>query len=153
MNTKLVPLISRPCSQDWKAMTGDAQRRFCEHCQLHVHNLSAMSPAERETLLAQRGERQCIAYVDSPDSIRVQRGTWLFIQRLLRPWRAGVALFTLLVSLFTAGCATTHDPCPLPPPASHDCTPANPGPDGKYWVGGITSSPPLWRRILFFWKR
>src|SRR4051812_1226688 len=95
MNTKFVPLISRPCSQDWNAMSGDDQRRFCDQCQLHVHNLSAMSPAGQQDLLAGTTGRRCIAYVVPDGAIRVRPGTWIFLQRFLRPWRAGIALFTL----------------------------------------------------------
>ncbi len=51
MKTNFAPLISKPCPADWDAMTGDAKRRFCEHCRLHVHNLTAMDEAERVALL------------------------------------------------------------------------------------------------------
>ena len=79
-------------------MRGDGKRRFCDLCQLHVHNLTATSAAEREALLVQRGTRQCIAYVAGGHSIRVRTGTWLFLQRFLRPWRAGLALIAVLRS-------------------------------------------------------
>jgi hypothetical protein len=153
MKAKFVPRISQPCSQDWNAMAGDERRRFCEQCQLHVHNLSAMSDAEREALISQRGARQCIAYIADDRSIRVRTGTWLLLQRLLRPWRAGLALLAVLLPIGSSGCATTHQQTPPPTPETHACKQARELPDGKYWVGGITYEPPLWRRILFFWER
>lgn len=104
MDTKFVPLISRPCSQNWNAMSGDDQRRFCDHCQLHVHNLSAMSHAEQQALLSAPNTRRCIAYLAPDNSLRVRRSTWLLIQRWLRPWRAGLALLAVLLP---SGCATS----------------------------------------------
>jgi len=73
MKTKFVPGISQPCSQDWGTMSGDEKRRFCSHCQLHVHNLSAMSAAEQGTVLSQRGSRQCIAYLAEDRTIQSVR--------------------------------------------------------------------------------
>jgi hypothetical protein len=35
--------VSSPCSQDWNSMIGNDRVRFCEHCSLHVHNLSEMT--------------------------------------------------------------------------------------------------------------
>src|SRR3954470_1861862 len=103
MKTKFVPRISQPCSQEWEAMKGDDKRRFCDQCHLHVHNLSAMSPTEQQALLSQRSTRQCIAYVASNHSIRVRTRTWLLLQRLLPPWRAGLALLAVLLPFGLSG--------------------------------------------------
>lgn len=153
MKTKFVPRISQPCSQDWNTMTGDDQRRFCDRCQLHVHNLSAMSAVEQQALLSQRGPRQCIAYLAADRTIQVRTGTWLFLQRLLRPCHAGLALLAVLLPFGSSGCATTQPQTPPPPPDTHACKQARELPDGKMWLGGVTYEPPLWRRILFFWER
>jgi len=154
MKTKFVPRISQPCYQDWDAMEGDDKRRFCDQCQLHVHNLSAMSPAEQQALLSQRRPRQCIAYVATDHSIRVRTGTWLLLQRLLRPWRAGLALLTVLLPFGISGCATARQQAPPPKPDIHACKQARELPDSRGMVkGGIFCEPPLWRRILFFWER
>src|SRR3954447_5134850 len=116
MKARFVPRISQPCSQEWSAMNGDDKRRFCAQCQLHVHNLTAMSATEQHALLSRRGTRQCIAYLASDGAIRVRTGTWLFRQRFLRPWRAGLALIAVLLPAGLSGCATTHQPAPPPPP-------------------------------------
>ena len=153
MNTKFVPSLSHPCSQDWNDMSGDDKRRFCDRCQLHVHNLSAMSPIEQRTLLSERGVRRCVAYLTTSNSIRVRSGTWLFLQRWLRPWRAAVAVLTILLPSAFSGCATSR-PQTLPQPAdTHDSKQVRQIHDGKMVAGGITCEPPLWRRILFFWER
>lgn len=43
--------IAAPCPMKWEDMAGDDKRRFCHHCQLHVHNFSAMTEDEAENLL------------------------------------------------------------------------------------------------------
>lgn len=61
--------IKAPCSADWEAMEGGAAKRHCEECDLHVHNLSAMTRAEGEALLAGRraGERVCVRMEQNAD--------------------------------------------------------------------------------------
>lgn len=43
--------VASPCSARWEDMRGDDTTRFCEQCSLHVHDLTAMSNAEAESLL------------------------------------------------------------------------------------------------------
>ena len=43
--------ISEPCRADWDAMPGNDRKRFCNVCQKHVHNLSALSAPEAAGLL------------------------------------------------------------------------------------------------------
>lgn len=52
-----LPLVERieiasPCDVPWDTMVGDDKTRFCGQCRLHVHNLSAMSRVEAESLLS-----------------------------------------------------------------------------------------------------
>ncbi len=35
--------IASPCKADWNSMSGNDEVRFCEHCNLSVHNLSALT--------------------------------------------------------------------------------------------------------------
>lgn len=149
---RFFPRISHPCSQDWSSMTGDDKRRFCDLCQLHVHNLSAMSAAEQQALLTRQSKRQCIAYLAIDHAIRVRTGTWLFFQRLLRASRAGLALIAIVLPFGSSSCVTPRQPPPSSPD-THSCKQAHELPDGKLVLGGITYEPPLWRRILFFWER
>lgn len=51
--------IESPCMQSWKGMTGGDQKRFCTSCDKHVHDLTALSRAEGEKLLA-GSEHVCI---------------------------------------------------------------------------------------------
>ena len=55
--------IDSPCQMPWDEMHGDRRERFCEKCQLPVHNLSAMTSDAAEKLVGERRERVCVAYV------------------------------------------------------------------------------------------
>ncbi len=54
--------IAEPCSMDWNQMSGDAQKKFCQGCQKHVHNLSAMTRTAAEQLLCESAGHLCIRY-------------------------------------------------------------------------------------------
>lgn len=58
--------IKTPCPADWSAMTGDDQKRFCSHCNMHVHNLSAMTRSAAEELVCNSAGRLCVMY--QPDA-------------------------------------------------------------------------------------
>lgn len=154
MNTKFVPKLSHPCSQDWNAMTGDDKRRFCEGCQLHVHNLSAMSHTEQQSLLAKRGVRQCVAYVLKDDSIQVRSGSWLLLQRLLYYGRAGMAFGLMVLTLGLSSCVSKAPKAEQSNiPDSQTCKPRPTPLNGRMVAGGITTPPPSMppkRRFLFF---
>jgi hypothetical protein len=47
-------------------MIGNDQVRFCEHCSLDVHNLSAMTQTQAERLVARSKGRLCIRYHHDP---------------------------------------------------------------------------------------
>src|SRR4051812_40258229 len=52
--------IENPCPADWNAMAGDERKRFCQGCQKHVHNLSAMPRAEAERLVCESAGNLCV---------------------------------------------------------------------------------------------
>jgi hypothetical protein len=54
--------VPSPCPADWDSMIGNDQVRFCEHCSLDVHNLSLMTRAQAERLVAQSNGRLCVRY-------------------------------------------------------------------------------------------
>src|SRR4051812_11090913 len=91
------PKIETPCPKRWETMRGDAKRRFCDHCQLHVHNLSAMSAAERERFVdASRGQA-CIAYELRGDGSMVTLSRWAW---LLVPFQRARWAVAALVAAF-----------------------------------------------------
>jgi hypothetical protein len=54
--------IASPCRASWEEMQGDDRSRFCDHCRLHVYNLSAMSPDEAAALVHEQEGRLCVRY-------------------------------------------------------------------------------------------
>jgi len=98
--------IAKPCPKKWDEMHGTAKKRFCEHCQLHVHNLSEMSERERNDAITRTGGQLCIAYIQRPDGSMAVRSRWEPIQRLFAPvrWWIASALATVLPFAFV-GCA------------------------------------------------
>lgn len=54
--------IPEPCRADWNSMVGNEQVRFCEHCSLDVHNLSAMTRSQAQRLVARSKGRLCVQY-------------------------------------------------------------------------------------------
>lgn len=59
--------IPSPCTADWNSMTGNEQVRFCDHCSFEVHNLSQMTRAQAERLVAQSNGRLCVQYIQDPN--------------------------------------------------------------------------------------
>jgi len=128
--------ITRPCSADWSQMSGDDRRRFCAHCDKHVHNLSALTPPQIAQFVAQSDGTECIGYSYRPDGHIVTAPRWPWLHRLLNPFRhlrRGVAWFLALAlpSLF-AGCASNR--------CSQDV-------GGLVKPGGIAPPPPKTKTI------
>ncbi len=111
--------IGTPCPKKWDDMSGDAKRRFCEHCQLHVHNLSGMSPTERTHFVEESRGRACITYEIRPDGMMVTPSRWNWV---LRPLRAVAALIAAMIPFSFSSCATSSCSSrrlagtPMPPP-------------------------------------
>jgi hypothetical protein len=63
--------VQSPCPADWNTMTGDQQRRFCEHCQKHVHDLSTMPAEEAERLICSAAGELCVRYARDPQTNQV----------------------------------------------------------------------------------
>lgn len=154
---KILPQITKPCQQNWDAMTGDEKKRFCSHCQLHVHNLSAMTPDEQLAVFSHRDEKSCITYLEKGNEMRVCTNTWVAVHRLFRPFRRVAFSLSAIVAALLASCSSPSvnqvPPSTVPPapPAMvsqpSDC-------DGKRVMGApVLVDSPLWRRILFFWER
>jgi len=59
--------VAAPCHVDWDTMFGDERVRFCGQCKLNVYNLSAMTRADAELLVARSEGRLCIRYYQRRD--------------------------------------------------------------------------------------
>ena len=58
--------IPSPCNADWSSMIGNDQVRFCEHCNLDVHNLSELTRTQAARLVARANGRLCVRYHQDP---------------------------------------------------------------------------------------
>ena len=114
--------IQSPCSENWDAMTGDDKQRFCDICDKHVHNLSAMPKKQAELLLTSRAQQRgdlenealCVRYDrDSSGNIltlpsRLER----INARFKHTARVAVAaIVTLAITPWAM--ATQKQPCPV----------------------------------------
>ena len=63
--------IPEPCHADWQEMDGDSERRFCDACSKHVHDLSAMTRDEARTFMAANQDGHvCVQYLlDDEDQL------------------------------------------------------------------------------------
>lgn len=153
MNKDLLPTIKAPCPKKWDELDGDAKRRFCSECQLHVHNLSEMSARERSDFLQAPGHK-CGAYRLTPQTHTISLRWWRILD-LLRIFRPALTGLAFLIALFTGGCATTNrekENCPAPDHKT--LKPVERDDDGKevFMLGGIPCvERPLWQRILWPW--
>jgi hypothetical protein len=59
--------VASPCNEDWDAMDGNDEVRFCSHCRRSVHNLSAMTRERALELVARSEGRLCVRYVRRND--------------------------------------------------------------------------------------
>lgn len=87
--------VKSPCSEDWNEMTGNAEVRFCSHCNLNVNNLSALTRREALKIVRKSQGRICVRYVQNP----VDK-TPVFADKLYQiTRRAGIAAGVLGASL------------------------------------------------------
>lgn len=59
--------INSPCTENWDEMVGNDQVRFCRHCDLSVHNLSAMTRQEALRLIISSKGKLCARYIRRPN--------------------------------------------------------------------------------------
>lgn len=87
--------INSPCSEDWNAMTGNEQMRFCSHCNLNVNNISALTRKQAMRFVRESKGRICVRYVKNPVDNKP-----IFAEKLYQiTRRAGIAAGVLGASL------------------------------------------------------
>jgi hypothetical protein len=59
--------IAEPCTEAWSSMTGDERARHCGKCDKTVFDLSVLTRAEAEALLAGQGAKMCGRYFQCHD--------------------------------------------------------------------------------------
>src|SRR5438094_5633910 len=99
--------IPAPCDADWDAMIGNDQVRFCEHCNLHVTDLSSLTRQKAIRLVARSEGQLCVRYVQRPGGgiLSKQASPKLYpITRRISRIAAGA--FTATLSLSSAAAQT-----------------------------------------------
>ena len=97
--------IPSPCSVDWDSMIGNDRVRFCEHCQLSVHNVDFASPKQLRRLIARSKGRLCVNYVQ-PAPQKPPAPVLYKIAR--RTSRIAASAFSATLSISTAVAATAN---------------------------------------------
>jgi hypothetical protein len=93
--------IAAPCSADWDTMFGDERVRFCAQCKLNVFNLSEMTKAEAEVLIARAEDRLCIRYYRRRDGSIMTQNCPVGLRAIKRKLsRVASAIGSALVTFF-----------------------------------------------------
>ncbi len=97
--------IASPCHVGWDQMTGDARRRFCDSCSLHVYNLSDMTADEAEGFVrAAEGlpERTCVRFYARGDGTVITKDCPVGLAGLRRRLATAAATAFAAVGLVVA---------------------------------------------------
>lgn len=101
LNDRLDSLrIASPCPANWEQMKGDDRTRSCELCELRVYNISKLTRAEINALIAKTEQRVCARLYRRSDGTVITRDCpvgLLAIRR--RVARIAATSFAALVSL------------------------------------------------------
>ncbi|MCA8971160.1 MAG: hypothetical protein KDC95_15315, partial [Planctomycetes bacterium] len=95
--------IPKPCSADWDSMEDRGSQRYCEACNLCVHDVRRLTESETRDLLrhaAQSGTRVCMRVTYSADGSVVTRDAEQDIPTrrrfLSRAWSAAAAILAVV---------------------------------------------------------
>ncbi|HSH93443.1 MAG TPA: hypothetical protein VK968_04805 [Roseimicrobium sp.] len=91
--------VASPCPARWEDMAGDDRKRFCNQCQLHVYNFSAMSSEEVAGLVEKKGGRLCGRFYKRTDGSVLTNDCPVGAGRVRRK---RIAIFALVAGVFTA---------------------------------------------------
>ncbi|HEY0348340.1 MAG TPA: hypothetical protein VGC60_09290 [Pyrinomonadaceae bacterium] len=102
--------IPAPCDADWDAMIGNDQVRFCEHCNLHVTDLSSMTRPEAMRLVARSRGRLCVRYIQRASGDILTKEIPQQLHRISRRVsRIAAGAFSPTLSLASAAAQTRSD--------------------------------------------
>ncbi|HWN11395.1 MAG TPA: ankyrin repeat domain-containing protein [Pyrinomonadaceae bacterium] len=104
--------IPSPCEADWNSMKGNDQVRFCEHCELSVHNLSKMTRHQAERLVSRANGRLCVQFVSGENGKPLLAEAGMKLHRISRRVsRIAAGAFTATLSVSSAA-AHSYQSCP-----------------------------------------
>src|SRR5688500_11879240 len=134
--------IDSPCQADWDSMIGNDQVRFCQHCNLHVRDLSAMTRPEARRLVARSQGRLCVRYVVNPDgSPKIDRVPLKLHRIGRRASRIAAGAFSATLGLSAAAAQTRPAAGPLPlSESTHVAGAVSPKETGTSLFGIVTDS-------------
>src|SRR5262245_14991353 len=99
--------VASRCKADWDSMIGNDRTRFCSQCELNVFNLSAMTRAEAEHLIANAETRLCVRFYRRRDGSIITQDCPVGLRRLkLRASRIRKAVAATLFGFFAGSTAT-----------------------------------------------
>lgn len=108
--------VESPCEADWDSMIGNDVVRFCEHCNLHVNNLSEMTQSKAKRFIARSKGRICVRYISRPDgSVATKHSPEKLygISRRVSRIAAGAFSATLSLASATAQTRSTQEVSPV----------------------------------------
>jgi hypothetical protein len=120
--------INSPCGADWTTMKPSDNKRFCDTCKKHVHDLSAMTKDEAHAVLASPPlEGLCVRFLhDAYGDVVFQPERTLPPSLLVRARRLASYAVVAAIPVGLTACmgARVEAPapmmgavaCPLPPP-------------------------------------
>lgn len=76
--------VAAPCPTSWEKMNGDDRVRHCAECKLSVYNLSDMTRAEAERLIATHEGRLCVRFYRRADGTIITQNCPKGLQALIR---------------------------------------------------------------------
>src|SRR2546423_2499995 len=113
--------IAAPCPADWDEMRGNERVRFCQHCNLNVNILSAMTRPLAEKIVRRAHGRICVRYYHRPDGALLTAESLVQIQASVRRVsRLAAGAFSAALSL----CATAAAQEARPPERADASCPA-----------------------------
>jgi len=134
--------IPEPCNADWDSMVGNDQVRFCEHCNLHVKDLSAMTRQAAMRLVSRSQGRLCVRFIQRPDGGVLTRAVPQKLYRISRRVsRIAAGAFTASLSLSTAAAQTGSESSSGALPAQAGIARTISQPETGSSLSGIISDP------------
>lgn len=95
--------VPSPCKADWNSMKGNDQVRFCEHCELSVHNLSQMTRHQAQRLVGRSNGRLCVQFVSDANGKPLLAEAGIKLHRISRRVsRIAAGAFTATLSVSSA---------------------------------------------------
>lgn len=99
--------VAKPCSAAWDDMSGNDRVRFCDHCQKHVYNLSALTRDDAASLVRSVEGKMCIRFFRRQDGTMLTEDCSVGLRaktgRFAKKWMWAATALILLLFCSAAG--------------------------------------------------